>query len=574
MKLATRLLGYCLRRRRHFKGRCAFLSAKEIQQHALQGEDRAEASLSKFFVLFFLTCIFAVAGCSVTEPPADIVIINGAEPESLDPAIITGQGEARIVRGLFEGLMRLNPKDATPIPGLAHKWEVLDDGRTFIFHLRTNAVWSTGEAITTDDVIYSWFRVLDPLTAAEYAGQMYYIKGAEDYNTGKTKDKAQVGIFKLDSHTLRVELTGPTPFFLDLCAFPTLAVVPRAAIEKHGDRWLLEKPLPTSGPYLLEAWRIQDKVRVRKNPRYWDVKSVQNEMVDFLPCTSAMTAMNIYQHRQADVIWDKTLIPSELMDVLKDQPDCHRFDYLGTFFMRFNVTRKPFDDVRVRKALALVIDKKRLTEKITRSGERIANHLVPAGMPIYTSPPGLGYDPELGRKLLAEAGFPGGKNFPTVGYLFRTGKQDEQIAVELQAMFKEQLGINIELRPAEWKVYLAQQGALDYDLSRSSWIGDYNDPNTFLDMFMSNNGNNRTGWKNERYDELMREGNRQTDPKKREKILQQAESLLITEGAPIAPLYFYAGINFFRSEEIEGIHLNLLDEHPVYAIRRIARNKK
>ncbi|MFN7137719.1 MAG: peptide ABC transporter substrate-binding protein [Limisphaerales bacterium] len=513
-----------------------------------------------------------LTGCTQQQEEADFVVINGPEPESLDPAIITGQAESRIVRALFEGLVRLDPKTASPVPGLADRWDLLEEGSVYVFHIRSNAVWSTGQPITSDDVVYSWQRVLEPATAADYAGQLYFIKNAEEYNTGKLKDFTQVGIKAIDPRTVRVELVGPTPFFLDLVAFPTLAVVPRWTIEKYGDRWLTSENLPSSGTHVLESWRIQNKIRIRKNPLHWDVANIANEVIDFLPMESAMTALNLYEAGQAHVMWDKTLIPSELMDVLSQRDDCHRFDYLGTFFMRFNTTRKPFDDPRVRKALALVIDKKRITGRITRGGERPADHFVPKGMVVYDPPPGLGYDPELARKLLAEAGFPGGKGFPSFQYLSRTGKQDEQIAVEIQAMFKEQLGINMTLNQKEWKVYLAMQGKLDFDVSRSSWIGDYNDPNTFLDMFMSNNGNNRTGWKSEKYDELIRQANLRIDPKEREKIMQQAEIMLVREETIVAPIYFYAGINFYRPNELAGIYPNLLDEHPVWAIRRI--NKK
>ncbi len=523
--------------------------------------------------LLVILSIF-LSGCAQKEEEADFVVVNGPEPESLDPAIITGQAESRIVRTLFEGLVRLNPKTAGPVPAIAERWELLDEGKTYVFHLRSNAVWSTGKQIVANDFVYSWKRVLEPATAADYAGQLYPIVNAENYNTGKLKDFSQVGVKAIDDQTLRVELVGPTPFFLDLCAFPTLAVVPSWTIEKYGDRWLTSANLPSSSTHLLESWRIQHRVRIRKNPKHWDAANVANNLVDFLPMDSAMTAMNLYESGQADILWDKTLIPSELMDVLGQREDCHRFDYLGTFFLRFNTLKKPFDDPRVRKALALVIDKKRICERIVRGGERPADHFVPKGMPVYDPPPGLGYDPEQGRKLLAEAGFPGGKGFPSFNYLTKIGKQDEQIGVEMQAMFKEQLGINMELNQKEWKVYLAMQGKLDFDVTRSSWIGDYNDPNTFLDMFMSNNGNNRTGWKSAKYDELIRQGNLRVDPKEREKILQEAEILLVREETIVAPIYFYAGINFYRKEELGGIYPNILDEHPVWAIRRISRGSR
>ena len=193
---------------------------------------------------------------------------------------------------------------------------------------------------------------------------------------------------------------------------------------------------------------------------------------------------------------------------------------------------------------------------------------MPPGTVNYTVPEGLGYDPERARKLLAAAGFPGGKNFPTFHYLFNSSELNKQIAVELQSMWKNELGLTMELRQTEWKVYLSAQSTLDYDLSRSSWIGDYNDPNTFLDMFMSRNGNNRTGWNNPRYDELMREGNSQVDPKKRAEILRQAEAILVHDDAPVVTIFFEKGINLFRPEDVGGIYGTPNDEHPVSAMYR------
>jgi oligopeptide transport system substrate-binding protein len=345
-------------------------------------------------------------------------------------------------------------------------------------------------------------------------------------------------------------------------------VVPRQTVEKYKDRWLLAKPLPVSGPYLLESWRINDKIRVRKNPRHWDAANTRNELVDILPIEAPMTALNLYQTGQADIIWDKNLIPGELMDNLIQRPDCHRFDYLATYFVRFNVTRRPLTDVRVRKALALVCNKLRIVERITRSGERVASSMTPRGAANYEPPAGLGYGPDEARRLLAEAGFPKGAGFPTLRYHFNTGKMNEQIGVELQQMWKTELGINVELQQQEWKVYLASQSALEYDLSRSSWVGDYNDANTFLDLFMSNNGNNRTGWISAAYDRLVREANSQLDSAKRAALLKEAETLLVEADPPIIPLFFYKGVNFFDSAKIDGIYFNILDEHPLYAIGR------
>ena len=522
------------------------------------------ARFSVFLLLF-------AAGCALEAERADLRVINGKEPESLDPAVITGQADGRVVNSLFEGLTRYNPTNAAPDPGLAERWEISDDGLTYTFFLRTNATWSTGERITAEDFVYSWFRVLEPATASDYVGNLFYIRNAEEYHLGKITRREEVGIQPLDDHTLRVELENPTPFFLDLCAFPTQSIVPGWVIEEYGDEWLNVRPLPSSGAYELIDWRLNDRIRVRKNPRYWDAANVFTKVADFMPVNSPNTALTLFIKGDVDIVWDKDVVPTELIDVLRQRPDFHVFDYLGSYFYRYNVTRKPFDDVRVRKAMALVIDKPRLVRTLLKGGERASSNLVPPGVPGYKPPEGLGYDPELGRKLLAEAGYPGGQGFPRIEYLFNTSRDHEKIGVELQHMWKEELGIDVGLRSVEWKVYLNLQSSLDYDISRSSWIGDYLDPNTFLDMFMSSNPNNRTGWSSQGYDELMRQANATRDVKKREELLQRAEAILIREEMVVTPLYIYVGMNMFDPEVIQGIHneQNLRDEHPLRAIRKI-----
>jgi oligopeptide transport system substrate-binding protein len=517
--------------------------------------------------------------CIRHEPPADLVIINGTEPESLDPHIITGIPEMRLTKALFDGLTKLDPREAQPIPALAERWEISPDGRVYTFLLRTNAVWSTGDPITTADVLWSWMRALSPATAGDYAGQLFYIKGAEDWYNGRIKDASQVGIHALDAYRLRVELNAPLAFFLELCSFPTLAVVPRQTIEKHGDRWLHARPLPTSGAFRLGGWRVNDKVRLLRNPRYWDAANTASEIIDVLPTGSPNTALNLYETGVADIVWDKDLVPSELMDVLVKRPDFHSFTYLGTYFYRFNVTRPPFNDARVRRAFALATDKPRLVKKLTKGAEKPASHFVPDGIANYDPPDGLPFNPGQARKLLTEAGFDDGKNFPRVQYTFYSAaggaaKLQGQIAVELQQMWREALGVEVELRQIERKIFLNSQSRLDYDLSGSSWIGDYNDANTFLDLFTSNSGNNRTGWKNARYDALIRDANLQTDKPKRAEIFRQAELLLVVEEAPVVPIYFYAGFNYFDPTKIEGIWQNILDEHPMQYIRKVGRGSK
>jgi len=250
---------------------------------------RARRIFRRARFLLLLPTLALFFGCSRQEPPADLTIINNVEPESLDPAIIVAQADMRIVSGMFEGLTRLEPVEARAVPGLAESWDISRDGKIYTFHLRTNLLWSTGEPITSADVVYSWIRALDPKTASRYVEQLYYLKNAEDFNSGKITNAALVGVSAPDAHTVRAELKSPTAFFLDLCAFPTLAVVPRQTIEKYGDHWLMARPLPVSGAYDLVDWRLNDKIRLKKNPYYWDATNTQSEILDILPVGSPST---------------------------------------------------------------------------------------------------------------------------------------------------------------------------------------------------------------------------------------------------------------------------------------------
>lgn len=510
-----------------------------------------------------------LTSCFPVSKKADFTFINGTEPESLDPAIITGQPEGRIAIALFEGLLAHNAK-GEPVPGCAERWEISPDGKHYTFHIRPNLKWSNGDPLNTIDFLNSWKRTLSPELAAEYAYQLYYIKNAEGFNNGKIKNFDEVGVKAIDQWTLQVELNNPTPFFLDLCAFPTLMPVHLKTVEKYGDDWIKPGHLVSNGPYMLEDWRINHKVRLAANPNYWDREHVTLQTVDILPTSQATTAFNIYSTGGADLIMDKGLIPAMLLSHLKNRPDFHASPFLGTYFYRFNVTRKPFNDVRVRKAIAMAIDKKRIVEKVTRAGEQTADSLIPPGLPGYDVTKGLSYNPEEARKLLAEAGYPGGKGFPNVSILFNTSEQHQGIAVEIQDMLRKELGINVQLTQQEMKVYLSSMSALDYDFCRASWVGDYKDPNTFLDMFVTGGGNNRTGWSNAKYDTLIQQAASEPNTTKRSEILHEAEKILCADELPIIPLYYYVGIQFYDPTKIMGLEPNLIDEHSLKYVRRIS----
>lgn len=509
----------------------------------------------------------ALTSCGEDSSRGDLVFVNGAEPETLDPSIITGQPEGRVVNALFEGLCAFD-ENGQAVPGVAERWEVSPDGKTYSFHLRPDAKWSDGSPLTAEDFVASWKRTLTPSTGSQYNYQLYPIKHAQAFAEGKLTDFGQVGVHAADPHTLVVELENPTPYFIQLCAFPTLHPLPVSLVEKLGDDWVKPGNLVGNGAYALESWRINDKIRLRKNPHYWDRANVALETIDVLPISDANVAFNFYASGLADLLMDKGLAPPALLEDLKKREDFHAAPFLGIYFLRYNCSKGPFTDERVRRAFSLAVDKTRIVEKITRAGELAAPGFVPPGIPGYEGTAGLAFDPAEAKRLLAEAGYPDGKGFPNASYLYSKSELNEAIAVELQSMWRETLGVNVNLARQEWKVYLNSLSLLDYDIARSSWVGDYPDPNTFLDMFLTGGGNNRTGWSSADYDRLIAEAACELNPAQRFAILRQAEDLLVQKAVPVCPIYYYVGIQLYDPAKLGGIKANVLDEHP---LRRIYR---
>jgi oligopeptide transport system substrate-binding protein len=509
-------------------------------------------------------------GCSPRQR-ADLVVHNGPEPETIDPQVLTGQADGRVAAALFEGLTRFNPVDGRAIPGLAESWEISPDGRRYRFRLREGIVWSTGEPIRAEDFVWSWRRAVMPATAADYSAQFFHLENGEAIVTGKEKDVARLGVEAPDARTVEVRLVNPAPFFLELAASRIFAPIPRHLVDRFGDQWIRAEPLSCSGPYQLMQWRVNDRFRLRRNPRYWDAASVGTERIDLLSGDNAGTALNLFLRGDVDLIIDRKIIPGELGPDLAQRPDFHRFDFLGCDFIRFNTGRKPFDDPKVRKAFALALDRPAITRRITRLGERPTGAITPLGAGGYEPPQGMGLDVEQARRLLAEAGFPEGRGFPRVEYTYNVGTRlYEQVGVEIQAQLLAHLGVRIQLRPLEWKTYLTEMSRQNYDFIRGSWIGDYNDPLTFLDCFLSDSGNNRTGWRQPRYDALLRSAGAAADPAARLALLRRAEVLLVEEEVPVTGLYSYVGLCAYRTDRLGGFHVNLIDEHPLWSLRRIA----
>jgi oligopeptide transport system substrate-binding protein len=486
-------------------------------------------------------------------------INNMVEPESLDPGVVTGVPEHRILSNLFEGLTTTDPRDLSPRPGMAASWTVSKDGTVYTFKLR-DARWTDGRSVTAHDFVYAWERVLNPKMGAKYAQQLFYLKNGEDYNKGRMTDFSQVGVKALDDRTLQVTLRCPTAYFLDLTSFYTLYPVPRWAIEAHGKDWVKPGKIVSNGPFRLMSWVPQKELVLEKNPQHWDAGTVRLQKVMFLPTDDVNTAYK--QFLAGDSDWVPTVPPAQI-DGARSRPEFYVSPYLGTYYFRFNLTKPPINDIRVRKALSMAVDRESLTKFVTKAGEIPTSSFVPTGMRGYEGVRGLAFDVAGARKLLATAGYPDGKGLPKVELLYNTNELHRVVTQAVQQMWKEHLGIQVELTNVEWKVYLARQSSLDYQISRAGWIGDYVDPNTFLDMWITGGGNNQTAWSNKRYDELIAQAACSiVNAKDRMRALQEAEKLLVADEVPIMPLYTYVNKGML-SRRVKGWHPNILDQHPL-----------
>ena len=421
--------------------------------------------------------------------------------------------------------------------------------------------WSNGDPVTSSDYRESWLRALHPNTASPYAEIFFGISNAQEFNQSKSPAES-VGLQTPDPLTLRVQLTHPLPYFPSLTSFTTYLPVHQATVTKYGDRWAQPGTWVGNGPYRLLDWKINDRVSLEKNPLYHSPERIRLQRIDALAVTRASTAFNLYSSGQADLLLDKGLIPSLMLPQLRGRADFHPGPLFATYFYRFNVTRPPFQDVRVRRAFALAIDKETIVERITRGNEPIAQSLTPRGIADYDPPEGLPSDPTTAQGLLKLAGYPDGRGFPRVSLLYNKSELNEQIAVEIQAQWKRVLGVEVELRNQEWATYLRSLDELDFDIARSSWVGDYDDPNTFLDCFVTGRGNNRTGWSDPTYDSLLNRALAEPNPTKRLQLLASAETILVSQALPIIPLYHFVGCLMFDPNRWEGLYPNLLDEHP------------
>jgi oligopeptide transport system substrate-binding protein len=519
------------------------------------------------------------AACSRRETAAaegirtrTLLVGNLAEPQELDPQLISAFTDQNIAVALFEGLCALDERTSQPVPAAAERWEVSPDGLVYTFHLRPAARWSNGDPLTAHDFVASWRRALSPSLAAEYAYLLYPLKNAAALNSGKLADPAapalseaeRLGAEALDDRTLRLTLERPTPYLPSLTAQPAWFPVNPRVLAKFGDinqrlpAWTRPENLVGNGPFTLAEWTPNARLVVAKNPAYWDAGAVRLERIIFFPTESPEVEERNYRAGQVHVTY--SLPTAKIATYRASNPVALRLDpFLQAIFLRFNTTRPPLGDPSVRRALSLAIDREALATHVLRGAGTPAVSFTPPGCAGYTARARVPTDYAEARRLLAAAGFPGGQGLPALDLQVRNDEYQPRIAEVLQSAWKKELGINLTLTPLEQKTWVQNQQSLDYSLSGAGWIGDFVDPVTFLDLFVSGGGNNWTGWADPAYDRLIGQAARASDPAARHEFFQQAEARLL-EQAPVAPVYF--GVRaFLLHPAVRGWEPSLLGLH-------------
>lgn len=494
-----------------------------------------------------------------------LLVGNQAEPKTLDVQLSSGVPEARVQKALCEGLTQLDAEDDGKVaPGAAASWEPSDDYRTWTFHLQPGGNWSDGTPVTAQDFVYSYERILSPALGAQYAEMLYLIDGAEQFSAGKTDDFTTVAVKALDEKTLEFQLVGSTPYFPDLIRHHSYFPVPKRAIEANGamtDRgndWASPGKFVCNGPFKLKEWRTNQLIEVERNPEYWDAKSVKLNGIRFFPIENAQTETAMFMGRQLHVT---SAIQLGKYPTLKQThpAELHSDAFLAVVYVGVNTKRSALKDPRVREALSLAIDRRSLVENVLKAGQIPASGFVPSALSGYPASDKIEFDVAKAQRLLAEAGYPGGKGFPALEILNVSSDDNRKLGEVIQGMWKQNLGIEMGIYNQEWKVYLDRLQSEDYDVALQSWLGDYAYATTFLELYTSGSGNNHTGWHNAEFDGLIARARRAATEEERIALLKQAEDLIMTD-RPTIPLY-WPRRNYLVDPRVKGVIPRALGMH-------------
>ncbi|WP_433750264.1 peptide ABC transporter substrate-binding protein [Falsibacillus pallidus] len=535
-----------------------------------------------FGVLSTAVLMFGLAACTAnddanSEPKGGkdsktekvLYLNNGQEPTSFDPPIGFDSVSWSALNNLMEGLTRLG-KSNDPEPATAEKWDVSEDGKTYTFHIRKDAKWSNGDDVTAGDFVFAWKRLLDPNTGSPASFLGYFIEGGEAYNNGEGSADA-VGVKAVDDKTFEVKLTSPQAYFLNVIANPAFFPIDEK-VAKDNPKWFAEADsFVGNGPFKLTKWDHDSRIVMEKNDKYWDADTVKLDKVDWAMIDDTNTEYQMFKTGKLDT----SDVPADLSEQLFKDGSVKVEDQAGLYFYRFNVNMEPFNNEKVRKAFAMAIDQKKIVDYVTKNQEKPAYGFVSYG---FNDANGKDFretngdlvktDVDKAKELLAEGmKEEGWDKLPEVTLTYSTSDSHKKIAEALQGMLKENLGVDIKLQNVEYSVFAADQKALKYQFSRSSFLADYGDPVNFLESFVTDSSMNRTGWSNSEFDSLIKAAKSEKDENKRFEDLYQAEKVLF-EGMPIVPLYFYNQV-YLQNDKVSGIV-----RHPVGYIELKWADKK
>jgi len=483
-----------------------------------------------------LITFFLLSSCNPFSQTGDLKTFRvnlGTEPPSLDWSLATDHASFNVIANLMVGLTEFD-KNLKPAAVIAKSWDILDGGRRIVFHLRDDVLWSDGKKVQAQDFEYSWKRLLNPKTASEYAYILFDILNAEEYNQGKIDSPELVGVKASDDRTLEVHLKHPASYFLSITTFEVTYPQRQDLIERYGSKWTEPGNIVTNGPFLLSSWKHENEIQLTANPDFFLGKPAIDKVEMFM-INEKTTAVAMYEQGRLDFI-DNQSIPIFEKPRMAKLPGFKAVPQLRGYYYGFVTDRRPFDDVRVRKAFSMAIDRS-IFPKILHGGERPATSWIPPTMLAQNPKIGLNYNPPEARRLLREAGYPDGKDFPQVTLAYNTLEDHKTVAEAVQGMWKRNLGVLVRLENQEWKVYLKKLKTDPPHIYRSGWGADYPDPDNFMKLFTSLSGNNDTRWKNPRYDQLLESAAREFDEKRRIRLYNEAQRILCETDVPIMPLF-------------------------------------
>ena len=514
------------------------------------------------YIVSLVVCLTPLAYAKVELKPESsqkLIMSLGSGLHKIDPGFATGIPEFNVMRNILEGLVSIDPITLEVVPGVAKKWEVSPDLLTYTFHLRKNAKWSDGLPVTAQDFVYSASRMFDPKNAAQQAVFFYMIKNSRDINGGKTKDLSKLGVKAIDSMTLQISLEKVTPNFLVKMADVSFMPVPRHIVRVHRENWTKKENFVGNGPFLIKEWNFNQHMILSKNPNYWDKEKVVLEEVKFEFIEDLNTEENTFRAGGLDISYS---LPDLKIPVYRKKARANPTQYSPlketmvdcTYWYGFNLKSKPLADVRVRKAMALAIDRSLIARTVLNAEHIPSGSLLPAGIGGYQPNSSLPLTASnetkaLARKLLSEAGYPNGKGFPKLTIIYNTLENHKKIALVIQQFWKKTLGIDVELQNLEWKVYLNRLQEKDFQIARQGGCAQSGDPSDLLLWFKGGNRRNFHNWANEKYDRFVELGMHEIDPGKRLQYFQSAEKILSNE-IPIVPIFRYVDASLVKESVV------------------------